>query len=611
MKFTNYWLPAVIAGVAALLLGGIVLLRSDTLHHRVFPVQASQTGTTLRTTAAAPTLQEENRLIFVQSADPDEQALIQSTSQALRYAKVPYATIDPDRLASVTAGERTVLLVAATDLTPLAGSLQTYIAQGGRVVFLQRTAERPAFLNRILGVKASGPDRRATGLVFNQTLFPGYPDIAQDDSDAFTHESAGLQLTRGTKVLLSSQEKVPLLIEAANGRVQYWNTHFLHDKLARGLFLHSVGRLLPQFVTAQAGVQVMHIDDFPAPVPHQTTTVADASGTPMSIRTFYEEHWWPDMVRIARKYNLKYTGALIGTYTNDTAGRTIDLYQTMRKTGQKFTRAMHHLGGELSLHGYNHQPLLLASDPADVTLKYRPWPSAAAMQPGLAAVGRLAKTLAPNDTLTTYVPPSNLLSSTGVTAVRTAFPRLDTIAALYYGDTTDSRYVTEYGPNATAPNLLNFPRSASGYLLAPMTQYHIAEVASTLGVVSHFIHPDDVFDEARNSGQNWADLARGYEKMAAHIARTYPQITPLTQHSASAALRQYLQGRLDVRYGRNRIQLLSRDLPHLSSAVVRLTPGQTLRRSPAAHITRLAAGLYSVQPRQANVTLTIERGVSQ
>ncbi|WP_390408237.1 DUF2194 domain-containing protein [Lacticaseibacillus jixiensis] len=607
MKRAKLALAIGITVLTSLIVTGILLIRSDVLHLRVFPAIAAEETVSVHHTPKKTTLTGKNRVYYVQPREAEAAQLQQSTKVGLSYAKVEFQDLTADQIATVEPDANSTLLVADADVADYEAALLAFIENGGNVVFMAPLDEPSKALQAAIGVQEFGKDEKVTGLHFDQEVYPGYPNVIENDSDAFAHNVNALTLVPQAETLISAQEQ-PLLVshDTKGGTVQYWNTHYLADKLARGLFVQSLTRLQPVSVTAQAGIQVMHIDDFPAPVPEATTTVATAAGDTTTVADFYAHYWWPDMAKLAKQYHLKYTGALIGTYGNDVSGQTVDLYAAMRKTGQKYTRELMQLGGELSMHGFNHQPLLLAEDPVDAKLKYKAWPDQATMEQSLTQVANLVDTLDSRAKVTTYVPPSNLLSDTGIQALGNVFEDLDTVAALYFGDQTSSRYVTEYGENQADSALFNFPRNVSGYANTPKNRYEIAEVAATFSVVSHFIHPDDVFDQARGNGANWPTLAEGYAEQLEFIATNFPQITPMTQRLATATLKQYFKGAVDVAYSDKQIEVMARHLPTNASVNVRLQDGRLATGDfKNRKVTQLSDGLYSVQLKQAAVTIPV------
>lgn len=117
-------------------------------------------------------------------------------------------------------------------------------------------------------------------------------------------------------------------------------------------------------------VGLLSLDDFPSPVPSgDGTYVKRDYGT--SIQEFYSNIWWPDMLNLASKYGLKYTGVMIENYEDKTDGEITK--QTDNERFQYFGNMVLHQGGELGYHGYNHQPLCLGDTDYGDVLPYKTW----------------------------------------------------------------------------------------------------------------------------------------------------------------------------------------------------------------------------------------------
>ena len=56
------------------------------------------------------------------------------------------------------------------------------------------------------------------------------------------------------------------------------------------------------------------------------------------------------------------------------------------------------------------------------------------------------------------------------------------------------------------------------------------------GVFSHFIHPDDIFDEERGQNQTWETLYESYGELISSIHEKYPFLRSLSASEAADAL---------------------------------------------------------------------------
>lgn len=127
------------------------------------------------------------------------------------------------------------------------------------------------------------------------------------------------------------------------------------------------------------------------------------------------------MLKIAEKHGVRYTGVVIEDYSERTSGtfpRTTDTERFRYFGGLLLEK-----GGEIGIHGYNHMPL--CPDGFDFLGKvdYETWPTANDMRSAIAELMDFTKTLFPKNTISTYVPPSNILSAEGRAMLARAFRR--------------------------------------------------------------------------------------------------------------------------------------------------------------------------------------------
>ena len=66
------------------------------------------------------------------------------------------------------------------------------------------------------------------------------------------------------------------------------------------------------------------------------------------------------------------------------------------------------------------------------------------MERSLDALQRLVYNFFPNEKLKTYVPPSNIINTTGLSALNGA-PTMETVASLYVGSKSNGSLIQEFG----------------------------------------------------------------------------------------------------------------------------------------------------------------------
>jgi hypothetical protein len=372
------------------------------------------------------------------------------------------------------------------------------------------------------------------------------------------------------------------------------------------MFVQSLGTIFPAFATAQLGAEIMYIDDFPSPIP--SGELKNLTTEKISVEEFYKKHWWKNMKDISEEFDIKYTGVAIGTYQNKVTPPFEDFTGKNRNTYLLFGRELLAHGGEIGIHGYNHQPLLLPPDPVDKSLEYIPWNSKKDMESSLDALQKLVYNFFPNEKLKTYVPPSNIINTTGLSALNDAVPTIETVASLYVGSKSNGSLIQEFGPDEQNKNIYHFPRITSGYAITDEEQFILTDVTANLGVISHFVHPDDILDEKRSGNLTWEELFKAYKTTIKEIRERYPYIKSMTQSEATASMKIYQTGDLDVSYEDDAVHIAYKGLPNHTSTIIRVEEGKKIQPGSFSYgtVKKLDSQIYSVTLTKASATIPIK-----
>lgn len=546
----------------------------------------------------------------------DEEELAVQTAEnilyGLRYAKIDVQEITPEQVGTVTPSPYTILIFTGERTTrwPLI-EMKQFVKQGGNLIFGNRFKD--AAFNELTGIEEIGefvPD--VYGLNFEEVIFPGYVDLNPPE-DLFVHSVVDFAIADDANVLLSA-EGFPILWEYAvgDGNVLYWNTTITNQKMTRGLFVQTLGTLPPAFVSAQAAIKLMYIDDFPAPI--MSGKMKDVSTTPLdkSVKDFFAEDWWEDMLRMGEEDDLIYTGAMIGTYEEEMELVDEELIRRGEFPMLFFGRKLLASGGEIGLHGYNHQSLVTADEPIDPTYGYIPWKDKDEMKRSLLQAESVFANYFPAETLKSYVPPSNALNRTGVDAIAEALPELRTIASLYTGEPENGDFVQEFEFDETHPHVYHFPRVSSDYGEERGSIFQMVDAIANFGVFSHFIHPDDVIDPDRALGRDWDTMFASLKKINDDVNTNYPHLQSYTQHYATEKLITYQAADVNVSFDDGTVYLSGEGLVNPSHFTVRLKSGQSLETGTFdfGTVEQMEADrpLYLVTLTAANAQIAIEGG---
>ncbi|CAH0119444.1 MULTISPECIES: DUF2194 domain-containing protein [unclassified Paenibacillus] len=387
--------------------------------------------------------------------------------------------------------------------------LAPYVEQGGHLLLATAPDLDDVLLAiyRKLGAYDVGEYILPQGVRFQTNILIGMKGY-ELNKDFITNSSLRMDLGDQANVHMTSAAGDPLLWETPYGKGKFvvFNGTMLDEKTSRGLITGITGLLIPDMLYSIFNVKLVYIDDFPAPFPNGINEELYRTYKRSEPR-FFKEIWWPYMVRLAQKHNVKYTGVLIETYEDDVTPPFLTPKQADRSSLATLGREVLKGGGEIGLHGYNHQSFV-TSERISAAFGYKPWASADDMAGSLGAALRFAQSVFPSNKIQTYVPPSNVLGPEGREILAKALPDLTNISSLYTVDEKQFAYVQEF--EVAEDGIVELPRLTSGFLLEDYMYWVSMNGASSVGVFSHFVHPDDILDLKRSFPYTWEQL---YERM--------------------------------------------------------------------------------------------------
>ena len=518
--------------LVCILISGLLLISYHGLP--LDPRPSSLGGLTARETTQTRTVPE----ILLLSAE--ETALVTTVEQTLDEMRIPWAAAD--RLDSQLLEQVHTVLVCAGNLPNLEGeaavTLLDWVESGGRLGLMTSPAGGGWFqiVGHKLGVIDSGDFWEYHALRTGQGVLPVYDGLSMDED--LTDYALQVWLEGDCQVFLYTQDEAetPLLWsrEIGQGRAVVCNHSLISGKDARGYVLMALQALEPVLVYPIINAGMVFIDDFPAPQPEGfDERIQQQYG--VSIQSFYRNHWWPDMKALARSYGLRYTGVLVETY-NQTMHGPFEPDSQDNALIRYYMSELLQSGGEVGLHGYNHQPLCPAGwQYADED--YVTWDSPEDMAEAVQELVRYGNSFLPQAVFTSYVPPSNYLSAQGQQVLVDTVPDLQAISGVYLPEEGVNALVQEFEENPDGT--VSVPRIASGFSMDSYQKLVTAGELGLHGVFSHFIHPDDVLDEERGALLGWEQLLSDLDATLAEITGAYPALRWCTATQAAAAVQRY------------------------------------------------------------------------
>ncbi|MFF5996192.1 DUF2194 domain-containing protein [Lysinibacillus sp. KU-BSD001] len=429
--------------------------------------------------------------------------------------------------------------------------IENYVYHGGRL-FLMNVLEMDTHfqvLYRKLGIVDFHDYVETNGVKMLSNVLIGTKGKTFLENTA-TNVSIGVTLNNHEDTLMQTSSGVPLLWKSSYGEGTFvvFNGTILTSKTSRGVFSGAISLMEPDYIYPIFNSKTFYIDDFPAPIAKGTNDVIYKEYK-RDLPTFYQNIWWPDMLQLANEFNITYTGMLIESYNNLAEAPFENTDDAESSYLISFGRELIQSGGELGFHGYNHQSFTMDKE-ISKSFGYNAWKSTEDMKLAIQELRRYTKTGFPAYKVTSYVPPSNVLSQEGRKLLKEVWPELTVIASLYSEDITTRSYVQEF--EIAEDGVIEMPRISSGYFKTETNEWAIANAITGLGVFSHFIHPDDVISEDRSKG-SWSDMYEEFEELMKEIHKTYPWFRSMTATDAALDVAKVLQSTVNFKQTENKV----------------------------------------------------------
>lgn len=442
------------------------------------------------------------------------------------------------------------VVIATNKLKNLAAmtSIEQYVEQGGRAAILRNLQSEllPEEMVAQLGIASLGQEISVPGIRVTGDMFLGVQGFGFD-SDIYTTAVTDVMLTSDAVPQVTSQEGHPIIWSHNSGQGKYivCNSRERDDKNNYGIYTAILSQLKEDYIYPVMNMKLFFIDDFPSPVPEGNfERIYQETG--LSTADFYRRLWWPEMLNNGEKYNVKYTGLIIENYGDQVKGPFMPLADVnARNSLIVYGRELLKAGGELGIHGYNHQSLAPAGYGQD-SLGYATWESQADMEESLRELKRYIEDVYPGYEIHAYVPPSNILSPEGKAAVKNVFTDIKVYSSLWEGLATAKEYFQNFQLNSDGTS--EIPRASSGYAPSQEEIWEAYNVLNYNGVFSHFVHPDEIFYE-ESENLTWAIMKQGMTDLLSELQNRFGWLEPVTATEGYEKMKDYFQ--MDYRLTRS------------------------------------------------------------
>lgn len=456
--------------------------------------------------------------------------------------KVPTVTVDLAQGDEIpTLKQYQTMVIAMPNLDPLGEhvlQIMQWVKKGGGVMFAM-TPEKTGYLDVIgpqIGIESSVYKYVVTeGITPSEDFMLGGGQTYMF-SDPFKSSLSVALNDRAQVEAVSSNGRTPLVWRSLveSGTAVMCNIG-IYVKMVRGFYASAFSLLSSAMAYPVINSAAFYLDDFPSPVPSGNGKYIKRDYN-MSISEFYAQVWWPDLVRLAERYGIRFTGVMIENYGDDTKNDPVR--QTDNTQFEYYGGLLLRQNGEIGYHGYNHQPLVLPNTDYGNEYTYVQWPNRKAIVDSLNELIAFQKTVLPAATSSVYVPPSNILSSEGRQIIGEDVPQIRAIASMAFPPDSSLEYVQEFG--VAADGVVEAPRIVSGSMVN--NSYMRLAAVSELNmhyVSTHFMHPDDLLDEDRGAKEGWETYRKGLEDYLDWLEQSAPSIRMQTGTECAAAVQRF------------------------------------------------------------------------
>ena len=524
--------------------------------------------------------------------------------------KVPTVTVDLAQGDEIpTLKQYQTMVIAMPNLDPLGEhvlQIMQWVKKGGGVMFAM-TPERTGYLDVIgpqIGIESSAYKYVVTeGITPSKDFMLGGGQTYMF-SDPFKSSLSVALNDRAQVEAVSSNGRTPLVWRSSveSGTAVMCNIG-IYGKVFRGFYASTFSLLGSAMAYPVINSAAFYLDDFPSPVPSGNGKYIKRDYN-MSISEFYSQVWWPDLVRLAERYGIRFTGVMIENYGDDTKDDPVR--QTDNTQFEYYGGLLLRQNGEIGYHGYNHQPLVLPNTDYGNEYTYVQWPNRKAIVDSLNELIAFQKTVLPAATSSVYVPPSNILSSEGRQIIGEDMPQIRAIASMAFPPDSSLEYVQEFG--VAADGVVEAPRIVSGSMVN--NSYMRLAAVSELNmhyVSTHFMHPDDLLDEDRGAKEGWETYRKGLEDYLDWLEQSAPSIRMQTGTECAAAVQRFSGLTVSMATSDDSWDLHLGNLIDQGWLMFRANNG-TPGRVRGGSLTRLTGNLYLLKATSATVHIKRKTG---
>ena len=421
------------------------------------------------------------------------------------YTKFPYKTIDIKKWDNNPSFSPTTRVICLSNTIKLSeagiAKITEFVANGG--TFFYPIANEDNRISFLLGFKPEADhytDITAKGFYFKYPILPDFKGVKMN-VDELHYGFAKENFSKKIKILATAVNDVnfPIVLEnqVGKGKVILFNFQKSFEKRDRGLLFAGILEGLEGIPYPIANTSTIFLDDFPCPL-FDIKSEPIASEMNLSSKDFVKNVWWPDMLKIAKRFNISYSVLLTFDYKNKVEPpflfnqwdyNKIKFDDKVESLSEWFVKDAKKCGHELAFHGYNHSEL-----------NKQLWKNPDFILTSLNAVKKKWDVSDFGILPISYVPPSNYIDKMGINKLKNGMPSIKYMCSSYNGELSDGEN-REFDFDPYNKDLFDYPRITYGYYLNNIQKYSQESAYLYTGIWTHFVHPDDVYQiSSHNDG---------------------------------------------------------------------------------------------------------------
>lgn len=555
---------------------------------------------------AAMQHQTKDTLVLYDSENKSSMEALEQFKVILKDLKLGHELVDLRQKQVTDFAPYRIVIAMVSDISAMKDSmlpLFDWVNQGGDVLFPVVIQKSPysQVLEPKLGIIESSYDTAFVEKLYIHEDFMvggGRTFVIPDGYDSAAAVQLDPNLTE-IYVWTDDDRKLPLIWKSEYGEGNFVVCNIgLYEKAVRGFYTASLSLLTDAFVYPVINGSTFYLDDFPSQIPFGDNEYIKRDYN-VSVRDFYHNIWWPDMMNIAEEYGLKFTGLAIASYNDITDGTAEETADT--GTFLTFGNMLLRMGGEIGYHGYNHQPLCLDNVDYEGLYEYNTWDSTDAMKESFDKLREMCEDLFEGIPFSVYVPPSNILSEEGEAFLAQEYPDIQTISGIYFDDEVfDYSCTQEY--EVLENGIVHQPRLVSSFKLTPFMQLVAVSELNHHFVNSHFTHPDDPLDPERGAELGWEQLKKDFSAYLSWLRDSAPPLRNFTGSELSAAVQRFSAISYKQTMLEDRMELDLQGFYDDAQFMIRLNE-KIFDHAEGGKVTHLIGDLYLLEAQSDKITI--------